>query len=132
MASGQRPRKRQREDFWRAHHEAWKSIDLNQRQYCELHGLPQKALENSRQMFRREPPQRKLPYRRRPVSPPLSPPASPLLNPGAYAPRSWQLRLFNDRARVIVAGSATQTHDEFSKTPPGLRGVPRRGAPGTA
>jgi hypothetical protein len=43
MASEQRPWKRQREDFWRAHHEAWKRSDLNQRQYCELHGLPQKA-----------------------------------------------------------------------------------------
>jgi hypothetical protein len=79
MASEQRPWKRQREDFWRAHHEAWKRSDLNQRQYCELHGLPQKAFENWRQMFRLEPepPQRKLLYRRRPLSPPLSPPASP-------------------------------------------------------
>jgi hypothetical protein len=77
MASGQRPWKRQPEDFWRAHHEGWKRSDLNQRQYCELHGLPQKAFENWRQMFRLEPepPQCKLLYRRRPLSPPLSPPA---------------------------------------------------------
>jgi hypothetical protein len=26
---------RQNEAFWRAHHEAWKRSDLNQRQYCE-------------------------------------------------------------------------------------------------
>jgi hypothetical protein len=109
MASEQRPWKRQREDFWRAHHEAWKRSDLNQRQYCEFHGLPQKAFENCRQMFRREPkpPQRKLLYRRRPVSPPLSPPASPFLNPGAYPssqlaapivqrPREGHRRRFSD------------------------------------
>ncbi len=28
---------RQGEAFWRAHHEAWKRSDLNQRQYCEFH-----------------------------------------------------------------------------------------------
>ncbi|HWV43315.1 IS66 family insertion sequence element accessory protein TnpA [Pseudorhodoplanes sp.] len=109
MASERRPWKRQREDFWRAHHEAWKRSDLNQRQYCEFHGLPQKAFENWRQMFRREPepPQRKLLYRRRPVSPPLSPPPSPLVNPGAYPssqlaapivqrPREGHRRRFSD------------------------------------
>jgi hypothetical protein len=109
MASERRPWKRQREDFWRANHEAWKRSDLNQRQYCEFHGLPQKAFENWRQMFRREPepPQRKLLYRRRPVSPPLSPPPSPLVNPGAYPssqlaapivqrPREGHRRRFSD------------------------------------
>ena len=62
---------RQGEAFWRAHHEAWKRSDLNQRQYCEFHGLPQKAFENWRQIFRLEPepPQRKLLYRRRPIIP---------------------------------------------------------------
>ena len=61
---------RQGEAFWRAHHEAWKRSDLNQRQYCEFHDLPQKAFENWRQKFRleREPPQRKLLYRRRGLS----------------------------------------------------------------
>src|SRR4051812_33593288 len=57
---------RQGEAFWRAHHEAWKRSDLNQRQYCAAHGLPQKAFENWRQKFRAEPqpPVRKLLYRR--------------------------------------------------------------------
>ena len=109
MASGQRLWKRQREDFWRAHHEAWKRSDLNQRQYCAFHGLPQKAFENWRQVFRLEPepPQRKFLYRRRPLSPPLSPPASPPLNPGAYPssqlaapivqrPREGHRRRFSD------------------------------------
>jgi len=42
---------RQCEDFWRAHHEAWKRSDLNQREYCQFHSLPQKAFENWRQKF---------------------------------------------------------------------------------
>jgi hypothetical protein len=81
---------RQGEDFWRAHHEAWKRSDLNQREYCQFHSLPQKAFENWRQKFRGEPqpPQRKLLYRRRGLSPPfsqrLSPTLSPPLSPGAY------------------------------------------------
>jgi hypothetical protein len=43
MAEQQRAWKRQGEAFWRAHHEAWKRSDLNQRQYCEAHDLPQKG-----------------------------------------------------------------------------------------
>jgi hypothetical protein len=121
MASEQRPWKRQREDFWRAHHEAWKRSDLNQRQYCELHGLPQKAFENWRQMFRLEPepPQRKLLYRRRPLSPPLSPPASPPLNPGAYPssqlaapivqrPREGHRRRFSDADKRWILQEAAR------------------------
>jgi hypothetical protein len=84
MADGHRAWKRQGEAFWRAHHEAWKRSDLNQRHYCDVHGLPQKAFENWRQKFRAEPqpPERRLLYRRRPLSPPLSPPVSPPLGPG--------------------------------------------------
>jgi hypothetical protein len=52
MTDGHQAWKRQGEAFWRAHHEAWKRSDLNQRQYCEAHGLPQKAFENWRQKFR--------------------------------------------------------------------------------
>ena len=48
MADEHRAWKRQGEAFWRAHHEAWKRSDLNQRQYCEAHGLPHKAFENWR------------------------------------------------------------------------------------
>ena len=74
MADEHRTWKRQGEGFWRAHHEAWKRSDLNQRQYCEAHGLPQKAFENWRQKFRAEPqpPGRKLLYRRGGLSHPLS------------------------------------------------------------
>ena len=85
MASEQRPWKRRREDFWRTPHQGWKRSDLNQRQYCEFQGLPQKVFENGRQILRLEPesPQRKLLCRGRPVRPPLSPPVSPPLSPVA-------------------------------------------------
>ena len=48
MAGEYRAWTRQGEAFWRAHHEAWKRSDLNQREYCEGHGLPPKAFENWR------------------------------------------------------------------------------------
>ena len=86
MAGEQRPWVRQGETFWRAHHEAWKRSDLNQRQYCETQGIPRKAFENWRAQFKAEPqpPERKLLYRRRPLSPPLSPPVSPPISPVTY------------------------------------------------
>ena len=65
---------RQSEAFWRAHHEAWKRSDLNQRQYCEAEGIPLKAFGNWRAKFKAEPqpPERKLLYRRRGLSHSLS------------------------------------------------------------
>jgi hypothetical protein len=121
MASEQRPWKRQREDFWRAHHEAWKRSDLNQRQYCESHGLPQKGFENWRAKFKAEPqpPERKLLYRRRPLSPPLSPPVSPLISPGAYPssqlagpivqrPREGHRRRFSDADKRWILQEAVR------------------------
>ena len=70
MAGEQRPWTRQGEAFWRAHHEAWKRSDLNQREFCEVHGLPPKAFENWRAKFKAEPQplERKLLYRRRGLS----------------------------------------------------------------
>lgn len=61
--------RRQDEAFWRAHHEA-----LNQRQYCEAECLPLKAFGNWRAVFKAvpQPPERKLLYRRRGLSPRLS------------------------------------------------------------
>lgn len=47
---------RQGEAFWRAHHEAWKRSDLNQRQYCEAEGIPLKAFGNWRAIFKAETP----------------------------------------------------------------------------
>ena len=62
------------EAFWRAHHEAWKRSDLNQREYCEAEGIPLKAFGNWRAKFKAEPqpPARKLLYRRGCVSHTLS------------------------------------------------------------
>jgi transposase len=82
--------RRQDESFQRAHHEAWKRSDLNQRQYCEAERIPLKAFGNWRALSKAEPqlPERRLLYRRRGLSPPFSPqpspPFSPPLNPGTY------------------------------------------------
>ena len=78
---------RQGEAFWRAHHEAWKRSDLNQRQDCEAEGIPLKAFGNWRSTFKAEPqpPEHKLLYRRRNLSHPLSPPLShPLSHPVSH------------------------------------------------
>ncbi len=45
---------RQGEAFWRAHHEAWKRSDLNQRQYCEAEDIPLKSFGNWRAIFKAE------------------------------------------------------------------------------
>ena len=121
MADEHRAWKRQGEAFWRAHHEAWKRSDLNQRQYCEVHGLPQKAFENWRQKFKAEPqlPERRLLYRRRPLSPPLSPPVSPLLSPVTYPscqlagpivprPREGHRRRFSDGDKQWILQEAAR------------------------
>lgn len=54
------------EAFWRAHHEAWKRSDLNQREYCEWQHIPLKAFGNWRAQFKLElqPLQHKLLHRR--------------------------------------------------------------------
>jgi transposase-like protein len=53
------------EAFWRSHHEAWRRSDLNQREYCEQHGLPLKRFGNWRAKFKQEPEvAKKLLYRR--------------------------------------------------------------------
>ncbi len=90
MADQHRPRQRYGESFWRAHHEAWKHSNLNQREYCEVHGLPQKAFENWRQKFRAEPqlPERKLLYRRGGLSHRLSHTVSHSLSHMTNEPRS--------------------------------------------
>ena len=66
MAVDVAPRARYGEAFWRAHHEAWKRSQLNQREYCESQGLPLKAFGNWRTKFKAEPQPaaRKLLYRR--------------------------------------------------------------------
>jgi Transposase len=70
MADQSLARVRYGEAFWRAHHEAWKRGDLNQREYCEAQGLSLKAFGNWRAKFTAEPeaPVRKLLYRRGGIS----------------------------------------------------------------
>jgi len=43
MVDQMAPRVRYGEAFWRAHHEAWKRSDLNQREYCESQRISLKA-----------------------------------------------------------------------------------------
>ena len=83
MADENRTWRRQDESFWRAHHEAWKRSDLNQRQYCEAEGIPLKAFGNWRANLKAEPqpPERKLLYRRRGLSHSLSHTLSHILSP---------------------------------------------------
>ena len=52
-----RPLSRVRYDeaFWRAHHEAWRQSEFNQREYCEAYGIPLKAFGNWRAKFKAEP-----------------------------------------------------------------------------
>jgi hypothetical protein len=42
------------EFFWRAHLKGWRDSDLNQREYCGLHGLPLKRFGNWRATFKDE------------------------------------------------------------------------------
>ena len=44
------------ESFWRAHLDGWRRSELNQREYCELHGLPLKRFGNWRAKLRGEEP----------------------------------------------------------------------------
>lgn len=44
----------QLEFFWRAHLKGWRDSDLNQREYCGLHGLPLKRFGNWRATFKHE------------------------------------------------------------------------------
>ena len=63
-------RARYDEAFWRAHHEALRHSELNQRECCEAQGIPLKAFVNWRAKFKAEPqpPSPKLLYRRRNLS----------------------------------------------------------------
>jgi hypothetical protein len=112
---------RQGAAFWRAHHEAWKRSDLNQRQYCEAEGIPLKAFGNWRAQFKAEPqpPEGRLLYRRRPLSPPLSPPVSPPSGPVTYPssllagpivprPREGHRRRFSDGDKQWILQEAAQ------------------------
>jgi len=42
------------EAFWRSHLEGWRRSELNQREYCEAHGLPLKRFGNWRAKFKEQ------------------------------------------------------------------------------
>jgi hypothetical protein len=112
-------RERYGEAFWRAHHEAWKQSVLNQREYCEAHGLPLKAFGNWRTKFKAEPqsPVRKLLYRRGRLSHGLSHSLShspsrmtndPLSRPIVPPAREGHRRAFSEDDKRRIVEEATQ------------------------
>lgn len=119
MAEERRSRARYGEAFWRAHHEAWKRSDLNQREYCEAQGIPLKAFGNWRAQFKAEPQPTtpKLLYRRGALSHRLShtlshslshmtndPPARLIVSPG----RKGHRRVFSDDVKRRIVEEAEQ------------------------
>ena len=110
-------RERYGEAFWRAHHEAWQQSVLNQREYCEAHGLPLKAFGNWRAKFKAEPqsPERKLLYRCRGLSHSLSPglshvtyPFSRSASPIVARPREGHRRRFSEVEKRQILDQAAQ------------------------
>jgi hypothetical protein len=101
--------------FWRKHHEAWQQSTLNQREYCEAHGIPLKAFGNWRAKFKAEPQPEtpRLLYRRRDLSHRLSHSLSHSLShmtngsaaPGPIVPpsREGRRRKFSeaDKRRIV-------------------------------
>ena len=119
MADENRSRVRYGEAFWREHHEAWRQSVLNQREYCEAHGIPLKAFGNWRARFKAEPqpPVRKLLYRRAGLSHGLSHTLShslshmtndPLSRPIVSPAREGHRRAFRDedKRRAVEAVAA--------------------------
>ncbi len=113
MSDKFRTRERYGEAFWRKHHETWQQSALNQREYCEAHGIPLKAFGNWRAKFKAEPqlPAPKLLYRRRGLSHTLSHRLSHSLShmtndlPGPIVPpaREGHRRTFSeaDKRRIV-------------------------------
>jgi Transposase len=121
MADEHRPRQRYGEAFWRAHHEAWKRSDLNQREYCAAQDIPLKAFGNWRAKFKAEPQpvERKLLYRRGDLSHSLSHPlshslshvtypSSPLEGPVVPPLREGHRRRFNEADKRQILEEAAQ------------------------
>ena len=113
MADYPAPRARYGEAFWRAHHEAWKRSDLNQREYCEAQGIPLKAFGNWRAKFKAEPQPapRKLRYRRGSVSHRLSHvtyPSSESPVPVVPPARAGHRRRFSEADRRHILAEAAK------------------------
>jgi transposase-like protein len=121
MAGEHHPRQRFGEAFRRSHHEAWQRSDLNQRQYCEAHGIPLKAFGNWRAKFKAEPQpvERRLLYRRRGLSHTLSHslshplghvtyPFSQAEGPVVLPPREGHRRRFSEADKRRILEEAAQ------------------------
>jgi hypothetical protein len=119
MADENWSRVRYGEAFWRAHHEGWRQSVLNQREYCEAHGIPLKAFGNWRARFKAEPqpPVRKLLYRRGGLSHGLSHTLShslshmtndPLSRPIVPPAREGHRRAFSDEDKRRIVEEAAQ------------------------
>jgi transposase len=128
MADESRSRVRYDEAFWRAHHEAWRRSDLNQRQYCEAQGIPLKAFGNWRAKFKAEPkpPVRKLLYRRgglsHTLSHSLSHPLSHVTYPSSWSegsvvlpPRDGHRRRFSEADKRRILEEAAQPDTSVAK-----------------
>jgi transposase-like protein len=111
------------EAFWRAHHEAWRRSELNQREYCESQGIPLKAFGNWRAKFKAEPqpPARSLLYRRGGLSHTLnqslshmtcgSPEAGPIVPPA----REGHRRRFSEVDKRQIVAEAVQPGASLSE-----------------
>lgn len=119
MAGEHQSRVRYGEAFWRAHHEAWQQSVLNQREYCEAHGIPLKAFGNWRAKFKAEPrPEApKLLYRRGALSHRLSHtlshslshmPNGALLRPIVPPAREGHRRAFSEEDKRRIIDEAAQ------------------------
>jgi transposase-like protein len=121
MADDAGPRARYGEAFWRAHHEAWKRSDLNQREYCEAQGLSLKAFGNWRAKFKAEPqpPARKMLYRRGGASHTLSHATYPSFesSPGPIVPpaRAGHRRRFSEADRRHILAEADEPGASISE-----------------
>ncbi len=120
-------RMRYAEAFWRAHHEAWRHSELNQREYCEVQGIPLKAFGNWRAKFKAEPQplERKLLYRRGDLSHTLNHSLSHRLShmtngspaPGPIIPpaREGHRRKFSEADKRRIVAEAMQPGANLSE-----------------
>jgi hypothetical protein len=125
MVKETQSRVRYGEAFWRAHHTAWQQSALNQREYCEAHGIPLKAFGNWRAKFNAEPQpaERKLLYRRGGLSHALSHRLSHGLShmtsepPGLVVPprREGRRRVFNEADKRQIVQEATRPGASLSE-----------------
>ena len=112
------------EEFWRAHLDGWRRSALNQREYCEEHGLPLKRFGNWRAKFRYEdPPKTKLLYRRGGASGHMT---SPMTNETASASASYILSARSGERRRFSEADKKRIVGEAGRPGATVSGVARR------